>query len=223
MKKTFWLPVVAALLATGLAQAQNATIDYQGYAWETGGFPPSNVNDVLNIVGVVDNIDTRFGINLLVDEVTLWVTNLVSTGQVDIGGGILSIAYSGGNIELWQDPSRNHDYGINPPSLTSPPTFVDGTLFLGGTLSDFFLFFDPSTGSGAYEGNIDFTSGSGLTTLNQINADGYTFGGVLNSTASGGNVPQGYDLQVDGLIEVEVIVGVEETGWGAVKQLYRNN
>lgn len=222
MKKTLLLSVVAAFLATGTAMAQNATIDYQGYAWETGGFPPSNVDDVLNIVGVVDALDARFGINLLVDEVTLWVTNLVSTGQVDIGGGALSIAYTGGDIQLWQDPSRNRDYGTNPPNLTAPPTFVDGTLFLGGTLSDFYLFFDPSTGSGVYEANIDFTAGTGLTTLNQINANGYTFGGVLSNTASGGNVPQGYDLQVDGLIEVEVIVGVEETGWGAVKQLFRN-
>jgi hypothetical protein len=114
----------------------------------------------------------------------------------------------------------NAAFGTNPPNATAPPTFVDGTLFLGGTFSDFFLFFDPSNGNGAYEGHALFTSGTGLATLDQMNANGYTFGGVLDSNASGGNVPQGYDLQVDGVIEVEVIVGVEQKSWGAVKELY---
>jgi len=221
MKKTSLLVVAAALLSAGVAQAQNALIDYQGYAWETGGFPPSNAGDELKFVGVVDALDARFGVNLGTDEVTIYVHSLLSTGQVDIGGGVLMIAYSGGDIELYQDGTPDHDYGTGPPNPTAPPTFVDGAPFLIGTLSDFFLFFDPSTGSGAYEGNCDFTSGSGLATLMQLNASGYTFGGVLDNGASGGNVPAGYDLQVDGVIEVEVIVGVEESSWGAVKDLYR--
>ena len=210
-----------AVLLAGSAQAQNALIDYQGYAWETGGLPPSNAGDVLSIVGVVDDLDSRFGINLLVEEVTLSVANLASAGQVDIGGGILSISYSNGSIDLWRDPAMDHDYGVNPPNATAPSSFTNGSLFLGGTFTSFFLFFDPSTGSGAYEGNVVFNSGSGLTTLNQLNANGYTFGGVLDTNASGGNVPQGYDLQVDGTIEVEVRVGVEDKTWSSIKDMYR--
>lgn len=220
MRRTYLLTVAVALLAN-TSFATNAIIDYQGYAWETGGFPPSNPGDVLNIVAVVDAIDSRFGINLSAEEVTLYVTDLASTGQVDLGGGVLNIAYSGGTISLYRDPSQNHDYGTNPPNATAPPTFVDGSLLLGGTLSNFVLFFDSSTGSGAYEANASFTSGSGLTTLNQLQANGYTFGGVLNSATSGGNVPAGYDLQVDGTLEVEVIVGVQQKSWSAVKDLYK--
>ena len=210
-----------AVLLAGSAQAQNALIDYQGYAWETGGLPPSNAGDVLSIVGVVDDLDSRFGINLLVEEVTLSVANLASAGQVDIGGGILSISYSNGSIDLWRDPAMDHDYGVNPPNATAPSSFTNGSLFLGGTFTSFFLFFDPSTGSGAYEGSVVFNSGSGLTTLNQLNANGYTFGGVLDTNASGGNVPQGYDLQVDGTIEVEVRIGVEDKSWSTIKEMYR--
>jgi hypothetical protein len=83
------------------------------------------------------------------------------------------------------------------------------------------MFFDPTTGSGAYVGNCTFIAGSGLATLNQLNANGYTFGGTLSSNTSGGNVPAGYDLQCDGVVEVEVIVGVEEKSWGGIKGLYR--
>lgn len=222
MKKTSLLVVVAALLSTGVAQAQNALIDYQGYAWETGGFPPSNAGDEFKFVGVVDSLDSRFGVSLSTHEVTIYVHSLLSTGQVDIGGGVLSIAYTGGDIELYDDASPDHDYGTNPPNPPATPnSFVDGTPFLIGTLSDFFLFFDPSSGQGAYEGNCAFTSGSGLGTLNLLNASGYTFGGAFDTNASGGNVPAGYDLQVDGVIEVEVIVGVEDKSWGAVKDLFR--
>lgn len=220
MRKTHLLTVAMALLAN-TALAQNAIIDYQGYAWETGGLPPSNAGDVLSVVGVVDAIDPRFGVNFALEEVTLFASNLVSSGQVDLGGGLLSISYSGGNLDLYRDPARNHDYGVNPANATAPSTFVDGALFLGGTFSSFFLFLDTTTGSGAYEGNVTFNSGSGLATLNQIQANGYTFGGVLNSAAAGGNVPAGYDLQVDGTLEVEVIVGVEQKSWGAVKRLYQ--
>jgi len=221
MKKTYVLSVVMALLTGSAALAQNAIIDYQGYAWETGGIPPSDPGDVLSIVGVVDAIDSRFGVNLATEEVTLYVTSLTSTGQVDLGGGVLSISYSGGSIDLYRDPAMDHDYGVNPPNATAPSTFVNGSLFLGGTFSNFFLFYDTATGSGAYEGNVTFTSGSGLTTLNQIQANGYTFGGVLSDNTSGGNVPEGYDLQVDGTIEVEVIVGVQQKSWSGIKDLYR--
>jgi hypothetical protein len=212
---------LAALLVAGVAHGQDvAIIDYQGFSWETGGFPPSNAGDVLNFVGVVDAIDSRFGVNFATEEVTLYVTGLTSTGQVDVGGGVLSISYTGGTIDLYRDPAMNHDYGTNPPNATAPPTFVDGALFLGGTFSSFFLFFEPG-GTGAYEGDVVFTSGSGLATLNQLSADGYTFGGVLNDTRAGGNVPTGYDLQVDGVIEVEVIVGVEDKSWSTIKEMYR--
>jgi len=221
MKLRLLLFAVCGLALAGNASAQNALIDYQGYAWETGGLPPSDATDVLSFVGVVDDLDTRFGVNLLLEEVTLFVTNLVSNGQVDVGGGLLNIVYSGGTIELYRDPSKDHDYGITPPNATAPSTFTNGTLLLGGTLSSFFMYYDPSTGTGAYEATAQFTSGTGLAALNQLNADAYTFGGTLGNGAAGGNVPQGYDLQVDGVIEVTVPVGVQRQSWSGIKEMYR--
>jgi len=222
MRKNYVLAAAMTILASP-AFAQNAILDFQGYSWETGGFPASNPGDVLQVVGVVDALDSRFGVNLATEEVTVHASNLVSTGQIDIGGGVLSVAYVGGNLDVYRDPAMDHDYGFNPPNATAPSTFTNGSLLLGGTFDSFFLFYDPSTGSGAYEGNVLFSSGSGLTTLNQISANAYTFGGVLSSNAAGGNVPEGYDLQVDGVIEVEVIVGVEQKSWGAVKNLYKSH
>lgn len=212
--------LVAGLLAPP-AGAENALVDYQGFAWEDGHFPVSQPGDIFNLVGVVDQLDARFGIDLGSEEVTVWVTDLVSTGQVDMGGGYFSVAFTGGSLQVWRDPARNHDYGVTPPNATAPSTFVDGGLLLGGTLSDFFLFFDITTHTGAFEANLQLTSGSGLASLGMPATTGYTFAGVLDPEASGNNVPRGYDLQVDGTLEVRVIVGTNPSSWGAVKGLYR--
>jgi len=215
------LLVLAVSVSIGVAHADVAIIDYQGYAWETGGFPPSNMGDVFNVVGVVDALDPIFGINLLVEEVTFYVTNLASGGQVDIGGGVLSISYTGGTIDLYRDPSMDHDYGVSPPNGTAPSTFTNGSLLLGGTFDTFFLFYDPATQTGAYEGTVTFTTGSGLGALSQLQAPGYTFGGILSPSAAGGNVPAGYDLQADGTLEIRYEIGVEEKSWSTIKEMYR--
>ena len=92
MRKTpLVLLVVAVLGLATVAHAGVNIIDYQGYAWENGGFTPSNPGDVLNIVGVTDNVDAIFGVNLGNEELTIWVTNLTSTGQVPLGGGVLAV------------------------------------------------------------------------------------------------------------------------------------
>src|SRR5262245_66538157 len=124
MKRWTWLPIAAVLVGASGASAQNALIDYQGYAWETGDFPPSNAGDVLSFVGVVDAIDSRFGVNFATEQVTLYVTSLTSTSQVDMGGVVISIAYTSGNIQLWRDPSQEHNYGVNLPISTATTPFL---------------------------------------------------------------------------------------------------
>jgi hypothetical protein len=214
------LLILAATACVGVAHADVAIIDYQGYSWETGGFPASNPGDVMNIVGVVDQIDPLFNISLAGTEVTFYVTGLVSQGQV-VNGDVISVSYSGGTIELWDDPSKDHDYGSNPPNASAPPSFVNGTLFLGGTFDNFFLYYDTASGAGAFEGQVSFTSGSGLPALTLMPAPGYTFGGALSPVAVGPNIPQGYDLQIDGTLQIDCCIGVEQKSWSGIKNLYR--
>jgi hypothetical protein len=205
-----------------VARADVALIDYQGYSFETGGFLPSNPGDVLTVVGVVDNLDTRFNIDLLTHEVTLVAGGLTSVGQVDVGGGLLSISYTGGTLDLYDDSTPDHDYGVNPPNGTVPSTFTDGALFLGGAFDSFFLMFDTATGTGVYEGYLTFTAGTGLAALNEVNSPGYTFGGLLSVTAVGPqNIPVGYDMQADGQLQVGRPVAVQPMNWGSVKEMYR--
>jgi hypothetical protein len=223
MRKTPFVLLLAAILGfAAVAQAQTSTeiIDFVGYAWEDGGFLPSNPGDELNIVGNTDMIDAVFGVNLVNDEVTIWVTDLISTGAVDLGG-YYGITYVGGTIEVWQDPSQNHLFGTFPPNGTAPSTFVDGNLLLGGTLDSFVLYYVPGAASGSYDANVTWTAGSALSTVLGIQNDGFTFGGVLDEPLAGPTIPDGYDLQVDGEVQVKVIISVEDKTWSGVKGLYR--
>jgi hypothetical protein len=216
------IAVFAALLVAGAARADDPLIDYQGYSFETGAFPPSAQGDVLTVVGVVDALDGRFNLDLGTTELTVVASDLVSGGEVDLGNGYFMVSYAGGLLNLFDDPTRDHDYGTSPPNASAPATFTNGTLFLGGAFNSFFLYFNPTTGDGAYEGYVLFTAGTGLTTLNQINSKGYTFGGVLSRNAVPNTaIPNGYDLQVDGILQVgPPIIGVMPMTWSAVKEMY---
>lgn len=206
LRSTAWLAITGCLCASGLAPSfaaqPFALLDYQGFTWETGTFPPSNPGDVMNLVGVVDDLSAFFQVNLGSEEVTLNVSDLVSTGQVSFGSGLVGINFVGGEIEFRRDPSRNRSFGVNPPNATVPSTFADGSLLLGGFFTGFFLFFDTTTGTGAFEGLCSFTHGSGLdAVLCAQGVEGLTFGGALSFSATGGTVPQGYDLSIDGALE----------------------
>lgn len=219
MRKSFLLLILITFSMPVHAQT-TSIVDYQGFAWETGGFPPSNPFDVMNIVGVVDAIDPLFNFDLGAAELTLWVTDLVSTGQVPIGGGVIAITYVGGGMQLWEDPSMNRDYGMNPPNATAPSTFTDGTLYLGGFFTDLILYFDTNSGTGAFEGNVIFNAGTALGSVQGLQNDGFTFGGVLDINATGGAIPGGYDLQVDGQLELDILLPVANTSWSRIKSLY---
>lgn len=201
-RSRLFLAVVLFASLFSAAASRATTIDYQGYAFETGGFPASDPGDTLWIPIVATGVASTLGIDLATTEVTGWISGLVSAGAVDVGDGIQSIAYTTGRIEIYRDLSLDHDFGEFPPNRTAPATFTNGELCLAGEVSDFVLYFDAESQSGAYEGNIDFTQGACLETLNAGSARGFTFGGVLARAVSG-SMPAGYDLSIDGYLEAQ--------------------
>ena len=182
------------------------TLDYQGYGFETGGFPPSSPGDVLSIPVVVNVASNALGVDFEAEELTGWISGLVSGGVQDGGDAVQFFTFAAGRIEFYRDASRDHDFGINPTSATVPSSFVNGTLCLAGTISDFVLFLDTESNTGAYEGHVVFDEGECLGLLDAVSAEGFTFGGVLTRAAIGdGAVPEGYDMQVDGYLEAQKV------------------
>ncbi len=221
MRKT--IPFMAMMLVVVFAMPAFgqgiASIDYLGFAWETGGFPPSNAGDNLTMTGVAvfDGVDPIFGVDLGSEEVTFYMSGLVSNGEVDMGGGTLQINYTGGTLEIYRDAAQNAAYGVGPlPNGTSPSTFIDGTLFFQGTFNTMTVFLNPG-GVGAFDGSL---AGVGGTMIDEVCGDCvFTWGGSFTSDI-GAQIPDGYDLQVDGVFSIDDTVPTEESSWGSVKALF---
>jgi hypothetical protein len=213
------LPALALLLGgfLGAADVRAAEVDYVGFAWETGGIAASLPGDQLSIATVVTQIDPLFEVDLNAVEATLHIEGLVSQGSfVDPSTGAVTITYAGGTIAIFADAARNHDWGTNPANATVPGTFTDGDLVFSGVFTGFVVSLLPS-GAGIFEGYIDGTGGSALA--GPCAGCAYTFAGTF-AAPTGAQIPEGYDLQVDGVLEVESAVSTETMNWGSLKQLF---
>ena len=199
------------------AYSQISTIDYIGYGWETGGFPVSDPGDELHFVGITDYLDPEFEVDLGVDELTLHVYGLLSVGEVDLGYYTI-VTYSGGYLEMYQDSSNNADWGINPPNATVPGTFADGELFFAGEFTDLAIYYFAD-GTGSFTGNLNGVSGTMIDT--GCTGCIYTWGGAF-TWDSGAQILEGYDLQIDGVLEIDAAVSTDAATWGSVKSLFNN-
>jgi hypothetical protein len=202
----------------GAAFADSQILHLSGHAWEDdgpgGSFPPSNVGDVLNVVGILNDIEAPLVWDTANYSYTLHVRSLVSLGGA-VFGSTHVVSYGGGLFTIYVDwlPS-NHQYGTNPPNGTAPSTFNDGiSTYLDGSFTDFTLTFNTVSQAGSFSGTLNFTGGDVYNLLTATN--GWTFGANV-----AGASPTGYDLQMNGDVYLE-IVSVDSESWGGIKNLYR--
>ena len=210
--------VIALASLTAPALAQNPGIDYIGYAWETGGFFPSVIGDELFVAGVATGADPVFQIDFGIDELTFYMYGMTSGGETTLGSGTVMVNYTGGFLEIYRDPAQNADWGINPPSAVSPATFSDGTLAFRGSFTSLTFYF-TADGNGAYEGALNGLDGEVIDDVCSNCA--YTWGGSFLLDA-GAQIPDGYDMQLDGILELDGAVSNDISTWGGVKALYGN-
>lgn len=208
--------VLGALVPATTAQGIEIS-DYIGYAWESGGYPPTGSGETLQFVGVADWMDPIAGVDLATEEVTYYVYGLTSTavGVDDPVSGYTTYYYSGGMLEVYRDAAKNADYGINPPNGTVPSTFTDGTLLLKGSFTSFAITVNPF-GGGSFGGPADGISGELITSCSGCI---YTWGGSYSSDV-GAQILEGYDLQLDGVLEIDSAVPTKDASWGTIKSQY---
>jgi len=218
MKKVTSLALSLVMAFAGSALANQQILHLSGEAWEDDGiggtFPPSNVGDALNIVGILNDIESPLVWDTANYSYTLWMRNLVSLGEAVFGTTHVA-NYNGGLFTIYVDwLPANATYGVNPPNATSPSTFNDGiSTYLDGYFTNFTMTFNNNTASGSFTGTLNFTGGDVFPLLTATN--GWTFGANIAGTS-----PSGYDLQMNGDVYL-AIVAVEPQSWGGVKNLYR--
>jgi hypothetical protein len=217
--KTLLLCLVLALTvaATPAAAGDFILMDYTGFGFETGGVPVSQPGDILAITAVAVSYDPMFGVAPGSQEVTIFIYDLVSTGEIAIGADTF-ISYVGGKIEVYEDPILDHDWATFPPNAQQS-TFTNGALLFEGDFTEFGLQL-TSSGFGVYEGTIDGVGGTSAAICDGLPDCAYTFGGAFQREIA--QVPDGYDLQIDGTLEVDAAVPATVSSFGAVKSLFGN-
>lgn len=218
---------LGVLLAAGALAQTNTILNFTGFMYESDnavgvqGFPPSNPGDLLALVGFIESVGPELDWNPAQVQLTIYLEGLSSTGMWDIGTGMYYIVYSGGTMDIVADPFIGGTvplYGYDPPNATAPATFTDGEVYLHGEFSSFYMTYHPSLHVGSFEGYLTWTGGTQLAALFDP-AIGYTVAGTVDPYAA--PVPDGYDLEADGLVSFDPAIEVEEDTWGHLKSLYR--
>lgn len=225
------LAVLAALAFSATAEAGPA-IDWDPihfYAPPTSSFSNQPAGNFLDGVGTVSKFDAPFAFLNAQDptkEYTIYVYGLSSLGTSFIGSPGLrfyTTNYAGGTIEVYEDLSPDHVYGVNPPNGTAPSTFVDGTLLLKGSFTRFLVQTNDFTSFqvGNAEGDISWNGGSLLPLTNLPGGQpcpGLFTGGLTWRPTI---ILPGYIFTHDGKIDLNCPVPAEGSTWGKVKAQYR--
>lgn len=208
---------------TPAAGAAQLLFDYVGYDYESPNPDASQFGELGSgyiSLGEVPVLFAPLVFNTVANEYTYVISGLTAVNR-NVVGPFVIVDYAGGALDVYED-SRSlgtaYDFGVNPPNATAPPTFVDGTHFLGGALTNFRFVYNTVDNSGSFEANYQVTGGSQLANVPLNLRSGWTFAGVTSNEI---NMPAGYEHQVDGQVLVEEVVPAKDTSWGALKANYR--
>jgi hypothetical protein len=214
-----------AVFMPAAARAQTLFLDYVGYDYEDPNPDNSQFGEVGSgyvSLGLVPGLFAPLVADTSLYQYTYYISGLTSVAVTPVGPFII-VSYTPGTLSVYEDSKSGGtpaDYGINPPNGTAPPTFVDGTLFVTGTLTNFVYVLNTLDGTGSFEANYEVTGGKEVLN-NDIPANqrkGWTFAGT---SANELNMPEGYAHQVDGQVFLNEPVRTQSTTWGGIKARYR--
>jgi hypothetical protein len=132
------------------------------------------------------------------------------------------IDYTGpGTLTVYEDSKTSgtaFDYGTNPPNGTAPPSVVDGTPIIVGSVTNFRFVYNTNTGSGSYDSDFTVVGGSQFGSIPASQQSGWQFAGTTSNSIS---IPQGYEHQVVGQTFLGPPTATTSESWGQIKRRYR--
>jgi hypothetical protein len=220
-------------LALALPAHANGTdeilLGFTGFDYEDPDFSGTylDLGEGYKVVGIV----TSFGplltpwVDDTVNEYTFHTFNLTVNGRFFTSPFLTVTFNNNGRGRYYADDigtGTPATYGINPPNATSPSTFIDGSMRVGGDVDNFVLTYDFSINDGNFSGDMTLDEGPDLIYVPAGQRAGWVLGGV-NNHGLGGNpsIPTGYDHQVEGECRIPGKTPTTHKTWGAVKALYR--
>jgi len=170
---------------------------------------------------------TQFGplLTPYVDPTTYEYTNhlfdLTVTAHIFFAGFLEADFANNGRGRYYRDPLSGGTpgtYGTFPPNASSPSTFIDGSMRLGGRIDNFKLTYDFNLSQGNFNGDMTLDEGPDLIYIPSGQRSGWTLAGLAGRPNN--TIPDGYDNQVTGECKI-LSTPVTHKTWGAMKALYR--
>jgi hypothetical protein len=226
------LTAVVAFAAPVRAQTYDLLFAFTGFDYEdpntvTTPFPEPAylaVGEGYKLVSFV----TQFGpllqpyVDTSTYEYTHHLFNMTVTGH-SFFGGFLEADFTGpGRSRYYRDAlsgGTHGVYGTFPPNATSPSTFIDGSMRIGGSVTQFVLTYDFNLDQGNFNGTMNLDEGPDLIYIPVGQRVGWALGGLAGRPNN--TVPAGYENQVTGQCQIlSVSTPAAHKTWGAVKALY---
>jgi hypothetical protein len=205
-------------------------LGFSGYDFESPNPVPGSPGNYLLVgegyktLGFVTSFDTYLTpyVNIAANEYTYEYYDL-TVQDYFYDGALLEVLFANpGRGRFFEDAFSGGtaaQYGVNPPNLTAPSTFIDGTLILGGHIENLVLTYDFIARQGGFIGNIHFDEGTLLDQIPVGQRDGWTLAGLAGRNNPA--VPPGYDHQMSGECRIPGPTPAAHRTWGALKALYR--
>lgn len=235
MKRLALLLFCAATLAVSAPTAHANGSDvllfgFTGHDYEDPDTNPSvylAVGEGYKVVGFVTSVGSYLEpwVDESVNEYTVHMFNLTVNANYFFPPFLTVTFDNNGRGRYYEDPISGGTaatYGTNPPNATSPSTFIDGVMQLGGDIDNFVLSYDYSINDGNFYGDMTLDEGPDLIYIPPGQYSGWVIGGI-NNHGLGGNptIPAGYDHQVEGECRIPGKTPATHRTWGSVKALYR--
>jgi hypothetical protein len=218
------LGFVACVAGVRPASAQQLLYDYVGFDYETPIVDPINFGGVGNgyvSVGEVPVIPAPLVVDQTNNEYTYVLTGLTASVRT-VFGSFAVIEYTGpATLTLYEDSKTSgtaFDYGVNPPNGTAPPSFMDGTAILVGSITNFRIIYNLASGSGSFDSDFTVTGGTQYGNIPIGTLAGWQFAGLTQNSIT---IPQGYAHQVDGEVYLQPPSASRSSSWGNLKRSYR--
>jgi len=185
--------LVGVILAAAPSDALPLILDYTGFGWRS---PGQGSSENFEAVGVVNGFS--LDVNDPQEVYTYHLSDLVLESVTNHSSTVRSMIYSGGSLDIYRSTgpdNRWYDYGTNPANPTSPSSFTDGVLWMGGDFSSFSIYYDDSLMMGVMDATGSFNAGEYTGAHGQ---DYFSFAGLTARPGSG--IPQGYSYRMDGQV-----------------------
>jgi hypothetical protein len=202
-------------------------LGFAGYDYESPNPNPGlylTIGEGYKALGFVTSFGAYLApyVNTTANEYTYHYYDLaVDTYYFD--GSFLEVTFANpGRGRFYEDSKTTGTpalYGVNPPNLTAPSTFIDGAVILGGRIDNMVLDYDFGASQGGFTGNISFDEGTLLGQIPVAQRNGWTLSGLAGRPNP--SIPVGYDHQISGECRIPGPTPATHQTWGALKALYR--